>query len=113
MENDKPGFFGEVKETVEKYIQDRLLLFKLEASERVAELVSNLYILLPLTFLLLIIVVLFTFLAGYYLSVWLGAYWMGFGIMLLLYIGLCVLLIYLHKKRIKEMVANKVIQSIF
>jgi hypothetical protein len=113
MENDKPGFFAEVKDVTEKYIQDRLLLFKLDASERVAGVVSKVYIIVPVAFLLFFIMALVTFLAGYYLSVWLGGYWIGFGILLLIYIIALFTLLSLHKKRLKKLVADKVVESIF
>lgn len=113
MENEKPGFFGEVKDVAEKYLQDRLLLLKLEASEKAAGIVSNIYIVLPLAFLLFIILALATFLAGYYLSVWLGGWWIGFGIMLVLYIAAVFILLNIHKKHLKQRVANKVVQTIF
>jgi pilus assembly protein TadC len=113
METENPGFFAEVKDVTEKYIQDRLLLLKLEASEKVAGITSRVYIVLPLAFLLFFILALVTFLAGYYLSVWLGGYWIGFGIMLIIYVLAFFLIINLHKKRLKKFVADKVVESIF
>jgi hypothetical protein len=113
METEQPGFIAETKELLEKYIYDQLLLARLEASERVAEIVSKVYIIIPFMFLLMLSSLIFTFLAGYYLSQWLGAYWMGFGIMLALYISLIFLILYLHRTRLKSKVADKVIESIF
>jgi len=113
MEDGKPGVFGEMKELVENSLQDRMLLMKLEASERMAALVSRLYIFLPLAFLLFFILGLVTFLAGYYLSVWLGAYWIGFGIVLIIYIFLFYWLWHRHKNGLQKKVADKVVESIF
>ncbi|WP_207495466.1 phage holin family protein [Aridibaculum aurantiacum] len=113
MEHDKAGFFAEVKDIAEKYVQDRLLLAKLEATEKVAGLVSKLYIIFPLAILAFFITMIASFLAGYYLSVWLGAYWAGYGIILLLYIILFFWLLYLHRSKLKHTVANKVVEAIF
>ena len=113
MQIENPGFFAEVKDIAEKYLHDRILLAKLEVSEKLAVVVSKIYILLPLVFLFLLIMMLITFLGGYYLSVWLGAYWAGFGIIILLYTGIFMFLIYLHNKKLRNIVANKVVQSIF
>ena len=112
MENDKPGFFAEVKEMAENILHDRMLLIKLEATERLAQVVSKTYILLPIIFLLLLIMMLITFLVGYYLSVWLGAYWLGFGIVLLLYVALIFLLLYWHRSKLQQSVADKVVKTI-
>lgn len=113
MQIENQGFFAEIKDIAEKYIHDRLLLARLEISEKVALIVSKVYILLPLVLLSFLILMLITFLAGYYLSIWLGAFWAGFGIMLLLYILLFFYILYLHHKKLKHTVANKVVQSIF
>lgn len=113
METVKHGFFAEVKDIAEQYVNDRILLIKLEASERIATVVSKTYIFIPILLLSILILAIITFLGGYYLSVWLGAYWAGFGIMLLLYVGLIFLLLYLHKTSMKKAVANKVVKSIF
>jgi energy-coupling factor transporter transmembrane protein EcfT len=113
MENEKPGFFAEIKEVVERYLHDKLLLIKLETSEKVAGFVSNIYIVLPVFFLLFMIAALATFLAGYYLSVLLGHYWAGFGIMLILYVILLFVLMNLHNKKLKKIVADKVVETIF
>ncbi len=113
MQINSPGFVAEVKDLTEKYIQDTILLAKLEASERVAILISKVYIFVPLAFLSLLIMSIFTFLSGYYLSIWLGAYWAGFGSVLIFYVLVGVLLVYLHHKKLKQKVANKVVESIF
>lgn len=113
MENAKPGFIAEVKEMAENILHDRLLLIKLEASERVAQVVSKTYIFIPIAFLLSLIMMMATFLAGYYLSVWLGAYWAGFGVLLLVYVGAIFFLLYWHRKKMKQSVADKVVKAIF
>lgn len=113
MENEKAGFFAEVKDLAENYIQDIVLLAKLEASEKVAGMVSKVYILVPLAFIVFFILFFTSLLVGYYLSAWLGGYWAGYGIIILIYIILFFVLISLHKSKYKSAVANKVVQAFF
>lgn len=40
MQEEKKGFFEETEELVENYVNDRLLLLKLQAAEKTANIVS-------------------------------------------------------------------------
>lgn len=113
METEKTGFFVETKELLEKYIQDRMLLVKLQVAEKAADFASNFYILLPIAFLAFIILLMMSFLAGYYLTILFNNALAGYGTVILFYIILLFGLVHMHKSRWKKKVADKVVEKIF
>lgn len=68
MEPNKQGFFNETQQLVEQYIQERLLLLKYQTAEKTAAIVSALLLGLCFGFLALLIVLLLTTLAVYFLA---------------------------------------------
>ncbi|MDB5192586.1 MAG: phage holin family protein [Segetibacter sp.] len=113
MEPEKQGFFAETKELIEQYINDHVLLVKLQAAEKIAKASSVAYFAAGAAFILFIIVMLATFLLGLFLSNIMGSYYAGFGIVIGIYILLLVALVIIHKKFLKNRIADSVIKSIF
>lgn len=109
----KEGFFVETKEMVEQYIEDRLLLLKLQTTEKAAKASSFIFIALAVTFICLILIMIISFIIGYALSQALGSYPAGFGILAGIYILLIFLLLYLNKKFIAKKIADIVVKFSF
>lgn len=110
---EKDGFFVQVKEMVEDYVDDRVLLLKLQATEKAAKVSSTLFIAAVVTFISLILFMIISFIAGYYLSQVVDSYPGGFAILAGVYIILIFVLVYLHKKVTGKKIMDSVIKFSF
>lgn len=111
MERD--SFFVQVKDQIEEYVDDRLLLFKLQATEKAAKASSTLFLAVMITFISLVLFMIISFIAGYYLSQAVDSYPGGFGILAGIYILLIVLLVVLHKRFTGRIISDKVVKFSF
>ena len=96
---EKEGFFVETKEMIEEYVEDRLLLLRMQTMEKVAKASSFIFIALAVSFICLILIMIISFIIGYSLSQAVGSYQAGFGILGGIYILLIFLLLYFNKKK--------------
>lgn len=110
---EKDGFFVQVKDMVEEYVDDRMLLLKLQATEKAAKASSTLFLGIVVTFISLVLFMIISFIAGYYLSQAVNSYPGGFAILAGIYILLILLLIYLHKKYTGRMVIDAIVKFSF
>ncbi len=113
LDKEKQSFFEETRGLVEDYVEDRILLLKLQAGEQVAKLVSSIYIMFAIGILMFIILLIITVITGYILSEITGNFAIGFGIVVLLYIVAIFVLYFMHKKFLGKYVMNKVIKLFF
>lgn len=110
---EKEGFFVETKEMVEEYVEDRLLLLKLQTTEKAAKASSFIFIALAVAFICLILFMIISFIIGYLLSQALNSYPAGFGILAVIYVLVIFLLLYLNKKFIAKKIADTVVKFSF
>lgn len=110
---EKDGFFVQIKDMVEEYVDDRVLLLKLQATEKAAKASSTLFLGVMVTFISLVLFMIISFIAGYYLSQAVNSYPGGFGILAGIYILLIFLLVYLHKKYTGKMIIDSIIKFSF
>lgn len=110
---EKEGFFVEAKEMVEEYVEDRLLLLKLQTTEKAAKASSFIFIALAVSFISLILFMIISFIAGYYLSQLVNSYPGGFGILAGIYILLIFLLLHFHRTFIAKKIADSVVKFSF
>ena len=110
---EKDGFFVQIKEMMQEYVEDRLLLLKLQTTEKAAKASSFIFIALAVSFLSLILFMIISFIAGYYLSQAVNSYPGGFGILAAIYILLIFLLLYLNKRFISKKISDTVIKFSF
>jgi DMSO/TMAO reductase YedYZ heme-binding membrane subunit len=110
---EKEGFFVETKEMIEEYVEDRILLLRLQLTEKAAKLTPFIFIALVVCFLLLILMLIITFIAGYYLSKAVNSYPAGFGILAAFYVLLIIVALYMHKKYFGKYLADKVVKLSF
>ena len=109
----KPGFFEETEEMVERYVKDRMLLFKLQATEKAANLVALMVSGIVIGMIGFFILMFLSIMAGYYFAELTGSLFYGFGIITLVYIVLLIILVALRKKILHNFVANTVVRIIF
>lgn len=113
LEKEKQTFFEETRNLVEGYVEDRILLFKLQTGEKIAKMVSSLYIMFIIGLLLFVILLILTVIAGYFLAFLTDNFIVGFGIVAVIYVILIFIVYSMHKKFLGKRVMNSVIKLIF
>ena len=113
MDKEKQTFFEETRLLVEDYVEDRILLFKLQAAEKTATLMSRLYIMVAIGLLLFIVLLILTVIAGYFLAFLTDNFIVGFGIVAILYVIAIFILYSMHKRFLGKRVMDAVIKLIF
>ena len=103
------SLFEEMKDDVTSYVKNTIELGKLEAYDKASRGSSILAFIVTILFLGLFSLALILTTAGLYLGEVLDSNWQGFGIITLVTIGIVALAI-AFKKKIKEFVANAVVE---
>ena len=107
---EKESFFVEMKVMAGEYIDDRLLLLKLQATEKAAKISALLFIGIIVGLLGLVIFMIASYIAGYYLSMAVGSYPAGFAILAGIYVVFIFLMVFIHKKYTAKLVENSVVK---
>lgn len=113
MENQEPGYFDKTESMLRQYIGDRLLLFKLKASEQSARLSAILVIGIVLLLIGFFLMFFISIMAGYYFAEITGSLFYGFGIVTAFYLLIFVIILLLRKKHLQPYLTNMVIKMIF
>ncbi|HRI20964.1 MAG TPA: hypothetical protein PLA68_08410 [Panacibacter sp.] len=111
--NEEEDFFAESKTVLESYIQDRILLLKLQSVEKISVLVSLMFMGLLMALLSFFVLLFISIMAGYYFASLTGSMFAGFGIVASFYIILLILLATLGKKYLTVFITNLVIKIFF
>jgi cell division protein FtsW (lipid II flippase) len=112
MEDIKEDFFTESRKELEQYVQDRILLLKMQASEKTARLVALLFTVLMIALLGFFILLFLSIMAGYYFAGITGSLFSGFGIVAAFYVVIMILLI-LTRSWFDKKIINTVIGIFF
>ena len=112
MEEPKEDFFTESRKELEQYVQDSMLLLKLQATEKTAKLVAMLFSGLLIALLSLFLLLFLSIMAGYYFGNLTGSLYAGFGIVAAFYLLLLVLVI-ITRKSYSRKIIDAVIQVFF
>lgn len=110
QEEHEPSFFKESRQQLDQYVQDRILLLKLQMVEKVSQLIALLFTGLTLALLAFFILLFVSIMAGYYFANIAGSLYIGFGIVSLFYIIIFVLIVTLRKKVIEKHIIDAVIK---
>ena len=107
---EEQDFFKDTKQKLQQYIQQRILLLRLEATEKVSRIASTI-----ITSVLIIVVGLFLLVfasitAGLWLASITGSYIAGFGIVALFYLVVFLFIIIFLKKMLQNLFINKLIR---
>ena len=106
------NFFTESRKALEQYLQDRLLLLKLQGTDKLARLVAMLFTVLVMAILGALIIMFLSIMAGYYFADMTGSLYKGFGILAGFYVLLLIVLILL-RRRYERKIINRVISIFF
>ena len=112
MEAQEEDYFSESKRSLEQYVRDRIWLLKLQAGEKIGQVVSRLIILMVLGALAFFTLLFLSVMLGMYLSEVTGSLFIGFGIVAGLYLLLFFVLI-LARKWFQKKLLDMIIRVLF
>lgn len=110
QEEQETSFFKESRQQLEQYVQDRVLLLKLQMVEKVSQLIALIFTGLTLALLAFFVLLFLSIMAGYYFASITGSLYIGFGIVSLFYISIFVLIISFKKRVIEKYIIDAVIK---
>lgn len=110
MENNANSFFGEYRERIEGYIQNRLRLIQLQLTQKTANLSATLTWVMLFAGILFFLILSLSLMLGFYLGERWGSYWLGFAFVAGIFL-LKIIFLLLFRKPIQRMVTNRVIES--
>jgi putative superfamily III holin-X len=109
----KEDYFTETKESLRAYVEDKLLLLKLQATDKVSKAAASFATIFLATILGIVFLVLLGITGGFFFSSLTGNPVSGFGIMTGIYLVLIVLVVVVLKKKIESSVINAIIRQLF
>ena len=110
---DQKKFFEESKDVIKRYLQDRLLLLKLQLTEKIAKLISVMFACLMIAVLIFFIILFLSIMAGFYFASLTGSNFWGFGIVAAFYLILLIIIIILRKRVLQKSIINMIIAVMF
>ena len=111
--NAQQDFFTDSKQAIEKYIQYRLLLIKLQAVEKISKLSAAMFVGLAIAILSFFIFLFLSIMAAWYFGELLGSAFKGFGIISAFYVLVLILILIFRKRVLQKTITNTVINIIF
>lgn len=109
--SDEYGFFSETKQELENYLSNRLLLFKMQATNKFARISAKLIIVMLLLLCCFIFILFVSVTAGYFFSTITGSFTSGFGIVTGIYL-IFFLLMVMFRKKLDKSIANFIIKAL-
>lgn len=110
--SDNPNFFNEAKQELEDYIQNRILLAKMQVADKVSDKMAAGALMTILGVLFFFALVFGGIMAAYYLTDLTGSLVKGFGYVAAFFLGLVVLVL-IFRKAIAGGVRNSIIKNLF
>jgi hypothetical protein len=106
---EEQDFFKDTKQKLQRYIQQRILLLRLQATEKASRIISTIIASLLITVVGLFLLVFASFTAGFWLADITGSLTAGFGIVALFYFVVLLFIIIFLKKILQNLFINKII----
>ncbi len=106
---NESNFFSDTKRELEDYVQNRILLLKMQVSGKIAGMVAKILLIILMGLIAITFVFFLSIMAGYYFSSITNSLSIGFGIVAGIYC-LFAILVYLTRKKMYNFIANIVIQ---
>jgi hypothetical protein len=110
---NKDRFFAETEELIETYVKNRLLLIRLDATEKGAKLAAHFVTGMVLGFLFFFILLFLSIMAGDYFAELTHSQFYGFAIIAGFYVVLLIILLLIRKRYIFPYIINLVIKTVF
>ena len=110
---EQENYFHESRKKLEAYINERVLLIKLQALEKMSRLGASLFTAVVLAMLAFFILLFLSLMAGYYFAMLTDSMFGGFGIVTAFYVLLFLVLLKFKKNMIEKHITNMIITSFF
>jgi len=107
--NQEENYFQETRKKLKQYIQHRLLLIRLQATDKASNLAATLITVTVVLLTALFLLIFASLTAGYWLSNVTGSFTIGFGIVALFYLVIFLLVIFFLRKSLQHFLVNKFI----
>ena len=111
--DEQKNYFEELRTKLESYIQNRILLIKLQVVEKISRLAAGMFAGLMIMILSFFVLLFISIMAAYYLAGLAGSNFIGFGIVAGFYVLLLVLIIVFRKNVIEKRIINMIIEVFF
>lgn len=113
MDEKQNDFFADTYKLLTTYIDDRLLLLKIQTAEKTGKLISSLLTLIISLLLVFFMLFFISMMGGYYFAELTGSQFYGFAIIVGIYFIVLIGFILLSKKYLSKIILNKVIRVLF
>ena len=110
--DDSNNFFADTKKEVGDYLENRILLIKLQAASKSSGLIAKLSIVLILGLLGFCVLFFLSIVGGYFFADITGSLYIGYGIITLIYI-LCFVIVYSRRQKMVNTIRNLIIKVLF
>ena len=110
---EQENYFAESRKKLEAYINERLMLLKLQAVEQASKMGASLFTAVILAMLGFFILLFLSIMLGYFFAMLTGSLFGGFGIVTAIYVLLFLLLLKFKKRIIEKHIINMIIANFF
>jgi len=107
--NHEANYFQDTEEKLKQYIQHRILLFRLQATDKASTVAATLITVSVIMVITLFLLIFASLTAGYWLANITGSLTAGFGIVALFYLVILLLGIFFLRKSMRNFLINKFI----
>jgi len=113
MPTEKQSYFEETQDLLERYVNNRLRLLKLQTAEKSSRVVTLLFAGLVIGIFSFFILLFLSLMAAYFFAEKFHSQFYGFGLVALIYIVVLILVLYLRKKYLDKYIFGRVIKILF
>lgn len=113
MEETKKDFFEETYGVFTEYVDDRMLLLKIQAAEKSGKLISAIIKMAVVALFIFFILLFVSIMSGYYFAELTGSMFYGFSIVAAIYIFLLLIFLLINQQFLSKRIMNTVIRIFF
>jgi len=106
------NFFTDTKDEIENYLQNRVLLFKMQTAGKLSILIAKLVLLFILGLLGFCALFFLSIVGGYYFADITGSLYIGYGIIAFIYL-LLLITVYIRRQKIISSIRDQIIKVLF
>ncbi len=110
--NGDNSFFTDTKEEIENYLQNRILLLKMQTAGKLSLLIAKLSLLFILGLLGFCVLFFLSIVGGYYFADITGSLYMGYGIIVFIYLSFFII-VYFRRQKMVSSIRNQIIKVLF
>jgi membrane protein YdbS with pleckstrin-like domain len=108
--NEEANYFQDTKKKIKQYIDQRILLLRLQATKKISNITAGLVTVVVIVIVALLLIIFASFTAGYWLAEITGSLAAGFGIVALFYLIVFLFVILFLRKILRNFFINKFIE---